>query len=226
MDVDDNIGQWMQLIEVQRKKLQQAKKRQGQKPRDRQSRQYTYNRFMTMLELTHERGTENAIYSSFIPPAYPPCVAPLIQLKRIMIRDLQLETHHRGTYLLLRSITPPNRMTAVMAVVEDEYGDVVALHLYQQDDEDVRAAAEIIDVGTILLLKEPFFKVTGDGEYGLRVDHVSDLGILKADDARVPVEWQPRVIEVGLSSESLKIKGNQAMKDLKYWQAIQAYVCF
>ena len=53
-------------------------------------------------------------------------------------------------------------MTAIMAVVEDESGGVLKIQLYQQVDEDERSATDIIDVGTILLLKEPFFKVMGE----------------------------------------------------------------
>lgn len=70
-------------------------------------------------------------------------------------------------------------MTAIMAVMEDENGDVILLQLYQQEDERNRAAADIIKVCTILLVKEPYFKVMGDGEYGLRVDHLSDVILLE-----------------------------------------------
>ncbi len=37
----------------------------------------------------------------------------------------------------------------------DENGDVIMLQLQQQEDEDIRAVIEIIDVGTILIGKEP-----------------------------------------------------------------------
>ena len=46
-------------------------------------------------------------------------------------------------------------MTAIMAIVEDENGDVIMLQLYQQEDESARAAADIVNVSTILLVKEP-----------------------------------------------------------------------
>ena len=126
----------------------------------------------------------------------------MTELRHVAIKDLQLETHHRGTYLLLRSITPPRRMTAIMAVMEDKNSDVIMLQLYQQEDEGKRAAADIVNVGTILLVKEPYFKVMGDG------------------DARIPKAWQPRLIEIERSAESLKIKGNLSMMESRYWDAI------
>lgn len=221
MDVYNVAEQYTQMIDRQKQTLLEAKKRQGQRPRDRKSREEAYGSFMLALMLRRAKAEQHMIHSSFIPPAYPPCVTPIAQLRRIMIKDFQLETHHRDTCLLLRSITPPSRMTAIMALMEDENGDVMMLQLYQQEDEDTRAAMDIIDVGTLLLIKEPYFKVMGDGEYGLRVDHLSDIIHLEKNDDRIPDAWQPRLIEIERSAESLKRKGNQAIQEGRYWDAIK-----
>jgi hypothetical protein len=220
MDVYNVTEQYTELINRQKQTLQEAKKRQGQRPRDRKSREHAYGKFMVALMLSGNREQKHLVHSSFVPPAYLPCTTPMTELRHVAIKDLQLETHHRGTYLLLRSITPPRRMTAIMAVMEDKNGDVITLQLYQQEDEGKRAAADIVNVGTILLVKEPYFKVMGDGEYGLRVDHLSDVIHLRRDDARIPKAWQPRLIEIERSAESLKIKGNLSMMESRYWDAI------
>lgn len=161
------------------------------------------------------------IHSSFIPPAYQPCTTSVAELRRVVIADLQLETHHRGTYLLLRSITPPKRMTGILALMEDEKDDVILLQLYQQEDEDTREATNIVNVDTILLLKEPYFKVMGDGDYGLRVDHLSDVIHIDKDDTKIPQRWQPRLIEVGETADTLKLRGNTAMGEARYQDAIK-----
>lgn len=70
--------------------------------------------------------------------------------------------------------------------MEDENEDVILLQLYQQGDESGRSSAAIISAGTVLLVKEPYFKVMGDGEYGIRVDHLSDVIHLKREDVRIP----------------------------------------
>lgn len=101
------------------------------------------------------------------------------------IKDLRLETHHRGNCLLLRSITPPNKMTAIMVIVEDEMKDAVMLQLYQQVDKMHRPATSILNQNDVCLVKEPYFKVMADGNYGLRVDHVSDLVKIEPRDQRV-----------------------------------------
>lgn len=83
----------------------------------------------------------------------------LSSLKKMMIDDLLLETHHRGTYLLVRSVTPQDRMTAVMAIVEDERGDVLMVQLYHQQNDAVGQAEDILVEGTVLILKEPYLKL-------------------------------------------------------------------
>ena len=224
MDVYNVSSQYDGLISRQKGTLEEAKKRQGQRPRDRKSREDTYNKFMMLLmqPLMQQGITEHKamLQSSFIPPPYLPCSTPMTELKPITIKNLQLETHHRGTYLLLRSITPPSRMTAIMAVMEDEDDDAILLQLFQQEDERNRAATDIVKVGTILLVKEPYFKFMGDGEYGLRVDHLSDVVHLTSGDALIPKAWQPRRNKIELSAESLKARGNISMGKKKYWDAI------
>jgi len=111
-------------------------------------------------------------------------------------------------------------MTAIMALFEDEMGDIVLLHLYHQEDEGARRAVDIVDVGTILLVKEPYFKVTGDGEYGLRVDHLSDVFQLEEDNFMIPDKWRLRLVEMVGTAESLKLEGNAAVGEHKYRDAI------
>lgn len=220
MDVHNVADEYFQTMQSQKQTLQKAKKRQGQRPRDLRPREETYLHFMMAFMTAKQHEQQHMIHTSFIAPAYLPCTTPLAELSRITIRDLQLETHHRGTYLLLRTVTPPRRMTAVMVLVEDDCADVVMLQMYQQEEEDIREAADIFSVGTILLLKEPYFKVMASGEYGLRVDHLSDVIHVNRDDYRIPKVWRPRALEVELSADSLKVKGNSDMNKGKYWQAI------
>lgn len=107
-----------------------------------------------------------------------------------------------------------------MVLTEDKNGDVAMLQIYQQEDEETRPATDIANTGTMLLIKEPYYKVLENGEYGLRVDHLSDVVQLKRNDVRIPLGWQLPAIEVEQSTESLKLKGNLTMKEGRYWEAI------
>lgn len=221
MDLLDVSSEFSDIIRRQIQTLQEAKKYQGRRPPDRKTREQTYTNFQMLFTSRGIAHMKDVVSSAFISSSYLPCSTPMSELKPVAIKNLQLETHHRGTYLLLRSITLPYRMTAIMAVMEDENEDVVLLQLYQQEAESDRSAADIINVGTVLLVKEPYFKVMGDGEYGIRVDHLSDVIHLKRDDARIPKAWQPRLIEIQLSAESLKAQGNRSMGKKRYWDAVK-----
>ncbi|KAH0832709.1 TPR domain protein [Fonsecaea pedrosoi] len=221
-DVSD-IPQYFEFLRRQRQSLQEAQSRKGQRPQERRSREEIIMRFRFMG--TAGRGSYDKfnLRSAFIPPAYPPCTSALAELKKTMIKDLLLETHHRGTYLLLRSITPPAKLNAVMTIVEDESQDVVMLQLYYQEGDNDSKIEDIAGEGTILIVREPYFKLMSDGEYGLRVDHLSDVTYLPAYDQRVPNHWQKDIIVGSASVDDWKIKGNDFYKGSKYRAAIECY---
>ncbi|KAH8702961.1 hypothetical protein GQ44DRAFT_783133 [Phaeosphaeriaceae sp. PMI808] len=134
--------------------------------------------------------------------------------------SLKLETHHRGSYLLVRAITPLNRMTGVLALVEDERRKAILLQLHQQEEEHIRAATDIVNEGTILIIRELHFKVMASGGYSLRVDHLSDMIYLEIGDGRVPKAWRPQFVEIGESAVTLKLKGNAFVRQGKYSKAL------
>ncbi|OAL27653.1 hypothetical protein AYO20_09726 [Fonsecaea nubica] len=224
-DVSD-VPQYFEFLRRQRQSLQEAQSRKGQRPQARRSREEITVRFRFSLMMgTAGPGSYDKfnLRSSFIPPAYPPCTSALAELKKTMIKDLLLETHHRGTYLLLRSITPPAKMNAIMTIVEDESQDVVMLQLYYQEGENDCKIEDIAGEGTILIVREPYFKLMSDGEYGLRVDHLSDVTYLPAYDQRVPNHWQKDIIVGSASVDDWKIKGNDFYRGSKYRAAIECY---
>lgn len=226
MDVNGDISHYFELLENQKRVLQRAKSRHGQRPNDRKPRDLMYKQFMMALMATtanEQREEGHLLHSSFIPPAYLPCTTPLAQLKPIAIGQLTLETHHRGRYLLLRAIAPPYRMTAILVLAEDEHGDVAVLQLYQQDEQHVRDITDIVNEGDILLIKEPYFKVMASGEYGLRVDHLSDLLYIDRDEPILPKRWYPQISKAEKSAEIFKSKGDNAIGAGKYWKAIKEY---
>lgn len=225
MDTHDvsNIDQYMKMLDRQKATLKAAMAHQGKRPTDMKSRRELIFKFMVMSMAIPAQDTFQ-LHSSFVPPPYPPSTMRLEGLKPTYIKDLKLGVHHRGSYLLVRSLTPPNRMTAIMAVVEDEREDAVVLQLYQQPDEKVRSATSVIAKDDVFLIKEPFFKIMGDGEYGLRVDHVSDLVCISPCHNMMPKQWSPRVLDVGKTAGDWKQEGDDAMKRKQYSTAIQRYI--
>jgi hypothetical protein len=160
MDVYDvsEFDQYKQILAKQTENLEAARARRGIDPNDRISRSQLVEDFMLhhMRQSFAMAGNSSFhIHSSFIPPPYPPATPPLEKLSPIFIKHLRLETHHRGKYLLLRSITPPNSMTAIMAICEDEVKDAVMLQLYHQDNKLGLPITAVLQQNDVVVIKEP-----------------------------------------------------------------------
>jgi hypothetical protein len=79
-------------------------------------------------------------------------------------------------------------MVAVATCVEDEYGDVEKIAIY--NEREAINPDDLLPVGTIMAVKEPFYKTAVNGDYTIRVDHPSDVVYLDPADERVPLAWQ------------------------------------
>jgi tetratricopeptide (TPR) repeat protein len=72
-----------------------------------------------------------------------------------------------------------------------------------------------------LIIKEPYLKVTSDGSFGLRVDHVSDVEFLAANDSGIPKIWQGASPKK--TAMAWKMTGNEFFGKAEYRAAIRAY---
>ncbi|KAL5336632.1 hypothetical protein BJX70DRAFT_409815 [Aspergillus crustosus] len=223
MDTHDvsEVSEYFQHLQKQKQNLQNAQSRKGQTPKQTKSRDQVIMQFMfRRMMATKKPINMHELRSSFVPPAYAPSTTPLSDLKKILINELTLETHHRGSYMLLRAVTPSDTMTAIMAIVEDEAGDVLMVQLYNQEEE-LGTNGRLIE-GTMILIKEPYLKVMADGDYGLRVDHLSDIRFVPEHDILVPSLW--RGIEGDdNSADYWKAKGNGHFNKAEYDLAIDFY---
>lgn len=224
MDTDLNTGDLSELNKRQRQLFLEAQSRKGECPRDRPSKDDFYLSFMKRIEATGalpQPPTDFKVPVAVMPFGYPPCISPMSSLENINIKDLRLETHHRGRRLLIRTITPSIRTMGVMSVVEDEEGEATTLYLYQQDSETVRKATQVVSVGTIFQVKEPYFTIMENREYGIRVDHVSD--IVEVDETAAIVPWKWRLLGSAefVSADALKEEGNAAIRRGDPWIAIK-----
>ncbi|KAJ7810418.1 hypothetical protein B0H14DRAFT_3112485 [Mycena olivaceomarginata] len=200
------MEQYVSCLERQKEQLRRAKAFEGQKPTAamKRSRQQLESDFANLS---------------------PPCTKPLSSLTPITLRDLRLETHHRGRVLVARALSVPSRISAVMNAIEDGNGDVdrLAIHNLPRSARTER----VLPSGAIVAVKEPYYKVSGDGGVLVRVDHRSDFILLKPDDALVPVKL--RSTSTGNKSNlkktptQLKENGNSAFKQGDWEMAADCY---
>lgn len=125
---------------------------------------------------------------------YPPCITPTSELHIMKLADLRMETHHRGSKLIVKRaagvrgkglssvVQLAARSWTIVQDVEVE-GEVerleVCLHTHQHGKDVLEYSG-----GKKLVVREPYFTITEKGEATLRVDHPSDLEWL--DDEEVP----------------------------------------
>jgi hypothetical protein len=214
MDVQDvsSLGQFAAMIQAAEVNAALANRRKGETPRDHPPALLLVQRHMMQLQSSSGMSQYNyTVATSQVPAPYPPCTLSAAELKPIFISQMKLETHHRGSKVVVRVMVPPNRITAIMAIVEDEKGTAVLLQLYNQPPEAMVPANETLRQGCFYLLKEPFFKAaTSDGSYSLRVDHVSDIMLLNDGDELLPAKWRKTKTITG-TSQSIRMQGNEAV---------------
>ncbi|KAJ5335470.1 hypothetical protein N7452_007873 [Penicillium brevicompactum] len=218
MDTYDvsNVPGYLEYLETHKNKLKNARALKGQTAMPQKSRDEILMQFMFRQMM---KETPSACEESL--QSLPPSIASFDDLKKVMIKSLCLETHHRGRYLLLRSITKTHNTAAAMFLVEDEDDNVFILQLYNHNQE--LSGAQILKEGTILLVKEPYVKVMVDGEYGIRVDHPSDVSFVPQFDHLVPLSWRDRVSDADEDAFSWKVEGSEYFNQNDFRSAIQCY---
>ncbi|PHH76815.1 hypothetical protein CDD80_1193 [Ophiocordyceps camponoti-rufipedis] len=220
-DVSERDDSKMHLESI-RRVTNQALQRKGQKVHDHASPEEMISQFMMVRRAMQSSHAGGSLITSQVPLPYPACSRSFTDLAAINISDMRLETHHRGNKTLLRVCTPANRMTAVMAIVEDEQGTATLLQLYFQPEETEMPAECILQPGRVCLVKEPFFKRSTDGTYSIRVDHVSDIIWLDNDDEKIPEAWRGPSI-MSKTSHSFRSQGNDAVGLANWAEAHDLY---
>ncbi|KAG5660249.1 hypothetical protein KAF25_003771 [Fusarium avenaceum] len=220
IDVSED-GQLLTMLKRIEDFANEAAKRKGQIIYDLPPAPIVVQTFMMNLMAKGYLGstTENiTVPITQIPEPYPPCTLPAQDLKPIAISKMRLETHHRGSKVLLRVLTPPDRINAVMVIVEDEEETAILLQVYQQPEEGLVPCAEIFVPNRICVIKDPFLKQTIDSPYSLRVDHPSDITWLDDNNQQVPAKWRHIKSRIPNSSQGHREQGNTCVVN-KDWAA-------
>lgn len=186
--------------------------------RDELLKQFSFRQKMNKVSV-HGQVISSAVDVSFAPPIYPPSLAPLRDLEKVMIKELVLETHHRDSFILVRTITQAEKLAAVMVIVEDEEGFAIPLRM---SHEKLRCQDETLNDGQVLLIKEPYLTLMSDEEYWIRVDHVSDILFIQMSDQMVPSVWREQQpdFETWVAADWIYL-GNQQFKCDRFYSATE-----
>ncbi|CAG8983418.1 hypothetical protein HYALB_00000586 [Hymenoscyphus albidus] len=223
---DPEWARFENVLTIHKNAIQKSSQRKGQQPKDHTPRAICLQQQQSMAVLSSKMrqfGVGHEFSMSVIGELYPPSIASFETLQKLMIKDLRLEVHHRGFYLLLRFIHTATRMTAAMNVVEDETEAVMLLSLYLQLPESIRPAESILKDKSVIILKEPYFKVATSGGYLIRVDQPTDIAWLADDDSRIPEKWRKPDVSIQQSADYWKKRGNELIGKENFFEAIEMY---
>ncbi|KUJ15993.1 SET domain-containing protein, partial [Mollisia scopiformis] len=120
------------------------------------------------------KGRPDAIVAFAVGNPYPPCTVSVQDLKPMNLSDLRMETHHRGHVLTVRRVAPVVKLVASSwTVVEEESsGETERLEISLHKSNH---GQEILDLGSLFQIKEPYFTLNDEGGPTIRIDHPSDL---------------------------------------------------
>ncbi|KIO27491.1 hypothetical protein M407DRAFT_73166 [Tulasnella calospora MUT 4182] len=157
----------------------------------------------------------------------------LEQLERVSLRQMHIRKTHQGKYLLCRIATFPLRVFSIHIPIEDVYGDVCLLELYNYPGT-IGASSELVEalfpVGSILAIREPTLKSAArGGDPILRVDCPSNVIWLEPDDKKlVGVKWKtgdhvPNSPRMPSTEEGWKKQGNGHYQNGRHIPAAVSY---
>lgn len=201
--------------------LEKAKAREGKRPEQKGSLCRLQRRFKSEQKRHEARSRSGRLKVVFTPPMYPPCTVPTAELQKRLISELEFETRS-DSYIIVRVSDPAIEASFVMAIAEDEDGNVVLLRILR---EFHLCHGGRLDRGMVLLVKQPCLKWMAPKEYEIRVDHVSDVMFVPLFDERVPLSWRPdSLMDVSdWSSEKLADMGDHLSSKGKLHLAVEWY---
>ncbi|KAH8883496.1 tetratricopeptide [Thozetella sp. PMI_491] len=164
------------------------------------------------FDLGQEKPKDNTLPALGVGQLYPPSILPLRDLEPMRLADLQMETHHRGRRLTIKRASPVVTLAArSWTVVQEDEGEQterleVCLH-------KSRHGKEVLESGSLFVIKEPYFTLTDQGEATLRIDHPTDLVVWRDETAK-PGEESTAAEDPAAATDAAKKykdKGNAAL---------------
>jgi len=139
---------------------------------------------------------------------------------QISFKDLKLETHHRGGFLTGRTIVPPYHCSEVVTIIEGDDGDAAKLVL-SFEDSLYSGTPYSLPINSTVAIKEPYCQYNGDGDFVIRIDHPSDIAVLRGDDPTVSMIMQFASGSIEITPTQWRDAGDKAYLEKKYSSAVE-----
>ena len=131
-------------------------------------------------------------------------------MKPITIKEMELGTTYRNRYIKFEIVTELTMMTSIMFLGKDDNGDLVLIAIYNFENHygtrDYKSLSYIFQKGKYIIVLEPFYKMFGDGEDGIRIEDPNEIIIF--DDK----EWINNFLDSENKEESFKLLNDDSEK--------------
>ncbi|KAI0129664.1 TPR domain-containing protein [Xylariales sp. AK1849] len=122
--------------------------------------------------------------------AYHPSIKSIRELQKMHLSELLVEVHHEDKVLILKTVTLPYHGAGIVVVVEDETGAADKLAIYNQGEASLLSSPPL---GSVVAIREPYYKFNGDSDFMLCVDHPSDIILVEPADPLFPLSFQQTI---------------------------------
>ncbi|KAK1778009.1 hypothetical protein QBC45DRAFT_452057 [Copromyces sp. CBS 386.78] len=151
--------------------------------------------------------------------AYPASTKSIKDVEIIPLSELSVETHHCGKGLIVKVASPPYIGAGAVSIVEDQWGNVDKLAIYNQGDSAILSG---VPEGCIVAVKEPYYVQNGaQNDFMICVDHPSDVILLRFTDPIIPEPL--RLGPLLKSAAEWRTAGDQAFLERDFPTAVFCY---
>ena len=135
-------------------------------------------------------------------------------MKPITIKEMTLGNTYKNRYIKFEIVTGILMMTSVMFLGKDDNEDIVLIAVYNFENhygtKEYNKLSYIFQKGKFILILEPFYKMFGSGEDGIRIEDPNEIIIF--DDK----EWMNKFFESENKNESFKLLHDEDDKNYDY----------
>ena len=125
------------------------------------------------------------------------------KMKPITIKEMTMGNTYKNKYIELEIVTELFMIVSVMFLGKDTNGELVLIAIYNYENhygtKDYEQLSYIFQKGKYILVLEPFYKMFGSGEDGIRIEDPNEIIIF--DDK----EWMNKFISTESKEESFRL---------------------
>ena len=145
------------------------------------------------------------------------------KMKPITLKEMKMGNTYKDRYIKIEIVTELHMIVSIMFIGKDDNGDLVLIAVYNYENnygtKDYNQLSYIFQKGKYIIILEPFYKMFGSGEDGIRIEDPNEIIIF--DDK----EWMDKFLNAESEEESFRLFHEDNKKDYEdlYKEAYKSF---